>query len=152
MWDLKITLVLIGVTSPSCRESRLFLTLVSHLFVVVAQMPLQNLLFQSPLSYYKNLHFLYVYNCLSTFHCLCSLCPFICVKARPAGFGCFPPSPKRPVFTLCSSSCPLVSLPGESKGCSGWKGRTPVGHRHVRHVLCDGVWLRALWTSHSCQS
>lgn len=139
-------------------ESRPFLSLVSHLFVVVAQTPSQNPLFQSPLFPPTNFGFLYLFLFfLSTTLPLLSaafvsLCPLIYLKARPAGFGCFPQSPERPVFTRCSSSCPLVSLPAESKGGSGLKGRTPDGHGHVGHALCDGAWLRALWCSHSCQS
>lgn len=141
-----------------CKDSRPFPTPVSHLLVVVAQTPSQNLLFQSlhfpPYKFWLSLSLLFF---LSTTLPLLSaafvsLCPLIYLKARPAGFGCFPQSPKRPVFTRCSSSCPLVSLPAESKGGSGLKGRTPDGHRHVGHVLCDGAWLRALWASHSCQS
>lgn len=145
-----------------------FLTLVSHLsFAVVAQSPLHNLLFQCPLvvvaqTLLQNPLFqspllplqkswlpwslpfvLTITLCLLSV-AFSSLCPLIFLKARPAGFGCFPPSPQRPVFTLCSSFCPSVSLPAESKGCNGLKGRTPDGHRHVEHGLCDGVWLRAL--------
>lgn len=81
-----------------------------------------------------------------------SLYPLIYLEARPAGFGCFPPSPKRPFFTPRSSSCPSVAQLTESEGGGGLKGRTPDGHWHVGHALCDGAWLRALWTSHSCQS
>lgn len=39
-----------------------------------------------------------------------------------------------------------------ARGALGLKGRTPDGHRRVGHVLCDGVWLGAVWASHSCQS
>lgn len=139
-------------------ESRPSLTPASHLFVVVAQTPSHSLLFQPPRFPLQ----VSTFSASSSPFCsaalrllsaaFVSLCTSIYLKARPAGFGCFPPSPKRPVFTPRSSSCPLVSLPAESKGCSGLKGRTPDGHRHVEHALCDGAWLGALWTSHSCQS
>lgn len=71
------------------------------------------------------------------------LYPLIHLKARPAGFARFPPSPERPVFTPFSFPCPLVSLPAVARG-SGLKGRTPDGHRHVGHAFCDGAWLTAL--------
>lgn len=50
-----------------CKESRPFLTPVSHLFVVVAQTPSQNLLFQSPLFPLQALTFLVSSFCLQLF-------------------------------------------------------------------------------------
>ncbi len=156
--NLGMTWVLIGITFPSCARSQedlswhLCLTclLLLHAFAEPA-VPISALPPKS-LDFLFSLLFLLSITLPLLSAAFVSLCPLIYLKARPAGFGCFPPSPKRPVFTPCSSSCPLVSLPAESKGCSGLKGRTPDGHRHVGHALCDGAWLRALWTSHSCQS
>lgn len=82
-----------------------------------------------------------------------SLRPSIYLKARPAGSGCFPHRPERPVFSPPFLHLSLgLSAGREREGCGSLKGRTPDGHRHVGHVLCDGLWLRAMWASHSCQS
>lgn len=132
-------------------ELWLFLTLVSHLFVAFTEPVV-------PISTFPTVKILtFFISPLSIRLCLLSTsavspCPLTYSKARPAGFGCFPPSPERPVFTLSSSFCPLVSLPAVSKGRIGLNRRTPDGHRHVGCALCDGVWLRAAWTSHGCQS
>lgn len=153
-----MTLVLIGITYLSCARSQdltwhLCLTCLLLLHKRLHRACCSNLHFSN---YKSRLSFSLLSVPSTTLRLLSaafvSLCPLIYLKARPAGFGCFPPSPKRPVFTPCSSSCPLVSLPAESKGCIGLKGRTPDGHRHVGHALYDVAWLRALRTSHSCQS
>lgn len=142
-----------------CNKSGPVLTAVSHLFVVVVtQTPSQNLLFPTSLLPSMNLDFLclffllclqhFVFSALSVFHSA----HWLITKPDQLALDASLRALRGPSSHPLPPSCPLVSLPAESKGCGGLKGRTPDGHRHVGHALCDGAWLRALQTSHSCQS
>lgn len=107
----------------------------------------------------KSLHFLCVSLPLRLQHLASLLLP-LCHSAHrftskpdQLAWDASPGGPERPVFSPPFLHLSLgLSAGREQEGCGGLKGRTPDGHRHVGHVLCDGLWLRALWASHSCQS
>lgn len=95
-----------------------------------------------------------VYNTRPPFCFLCVTPPIDLPQSQTSWLGMLPPGgPERPVFSTPLLHLSLgLSAGREQEGCGGLKGRTPDGHRHVGHVLCDGLWLWALWASHSCQS
>lgn len=135
---------------------------VSHLCDGAAQTSARNLLI--PLGalfplHGETPHFLYVALPLRLQHSASRLLP-LCHSAhrftsKPDQLArdASPAGPERPVFSPPFLHLSLgLSAGREREGCGSLKGRTPDGHRHVGHVLCDGLWLRALWASHSCQS
>lgn len=92
-----------------------------------------------------SLLFLSVYNSSSSFCRLCFTLPIDLPQSQTSWLWILPSEPweARRLHTRFFPPVPGSLCRQREKGCSGLKGRTPDGHRHVGHVLCGGVWLRA---------